>query len=263
MSSSEQNIDEDAFRVEDFVSAQAAVGLIPKDVAAYIKRSEKEAVKLREANRSLEATNAKLINKLRVAHLRSTETKHMKHVDAAARTIMQLKKLLREEQAKREKQEAYVRRLERKLLEQSTKGFSRERGRVDGVDSRAIIRAAADELGVRSNEISTLDVRSGLSSELCDEDFGAFTGVQHKQESPKPAKTLLPNERAPKSSPSMVLAKWEKVQEERSQKLKTARSTTPRQSGRHSSATDSEDHCEISDIEFVTDMVAKEHGLDD
>ncbi|KAF4653571.1 WAP four-disulfide core domain 3 [Perkinsus olseni] len=72
----------------DAAAAQALVGLMPKDVAAHIRRCESEILTLKARNSSLEASNSRLVSKARAAHYRGLEAKHYKHVDTAARTIL-------------------------------------------------------------------------------------------------------------------------------------------------------------------------------
>ncbi|KAF4656100.1 WAP four-disulfide core domain 3 [Perkinsus olseni] len=220
----------------DAAAAQALVGLMPKDVAAHIRRCESEILTLKARNSSLEASNSRLVSKARAAHYRGLEAKHYKHVDTAARTILQLKRQLQEERKKREKQETYIRRLERKLLEKTTRG-STDRSLSRGgrsLDAGAVIKIAAAELGVTTaTDDTTMDVRSGLFSEGFD-DPEAF-GMEHPRLSSDLAPLLEATEETMESREGtgplkQVLDRWEKTQRERRDKLKNeprARSSTP------------------------------------
>ncbi|KAF4716482.1 hypothetical protein FOZ62_016555, partial [Perkinsus olseni] len=220
----------------DVAAAQALVGLMPKDVAAHIRRCESEILTLKARNSSLEASNSRLVSKARAAHYRGLEAKHYKHVDTAARTILQLKRQLEGEQKKREKQEAYIRRLERKLLEKTTRGSTdRSLSRVGGrsLDAGAVIKITAAELGVTTaSDDTSMDVRSGLFSEGFDDpedhDPGLSSDLAPLLEASE--ETTEPREARNHHSPSTVLDRWEKTQREKREKLKNeprARSSTP------------------------------------
>ncbi|KAF4741428.1 hypothetical protein FOZ63_022637 [Perkinsus olseni] len=219
----------------DVAAAQALVGLMPKDVAAHIRRCESEILTLKARNSSLEASNLRLVSKARAAHYRGLEAKHYKHVDTAARTILQLKRQLQGEQKKREKQEAYTRRLERKLLEKTTRG-STDRSLSRGgrsLDAGAVIKIAAAELGVATaSDDTSMDVRSGLFSEGFD-DPEAFDPRLSSDLAPlleASEETTEPRGARNHHSPSTVLDRWEKAQREKREKLKNeprARSSTP------------------------------------
>ncbi|KAF4693050.1 WAP four-disulfide core domain 3 [Perkinsus olseni] len=198
-----------------------------------VKQCESEILTLKARNSSLEASNARLVSKARAAHYRGLEAKHYKHVDTAARTILQLKRQLEGEQKKREKQEAYIRRLERKLLEKTTRG-STDRSLSRGgrsLDAGAVIKIAAAELGVTTaSDDTSMDVRSGLFSEGFD-DPEAFDPRLSSDLAPLLEATDETTEPREGTGPlEQVLDRWEKAQREKREKLKNeprARSSTP------------------------------------